>query len=182
MRSHWIGVVAVLLALVVAPVALAKGPPDKLVLSGPGIAEPVEITNAEQLHDLGMGGLEDFRAPLASQPQVSEGYRLDRFFRQGATYMPFDRAIYYPPNAGQRGLVFYAGPSAVGSGWSEYDGKWFHATAAGDLAMQQLLDHSVSRVALPATGGDAVAFYMQAFAILALVLLCAGGVVVAARR
>jgi|GEM_PF-1907859 len=171
--------VAVAALLATSP-ALAKGPPDKLIISGPGIAAPVEITDAAALRDLGLGGLEELAAPLEPPPQISGGYQLDRFFRHGSGYQIFDRAVYYPPAAGGRGVVFYPGLSAVGGGWSEYDGGWFQATAAGDAAMRQLLARPELQPALPATSRAPSPVPGPGATLAALLLLGAGAVVLAA--
>jgi hypothetical protein len=152
MRRYWgilLLVVGVLLG--VSPV-LAKGPPDKAVISGPGITGEVAITDAATLADMGLGSLEDFQSPLNAPSQTAAGYQIDRFFRNGGTFQPFDRLVYYPPASGERGRIFYAGMAVVGYGSSDYDGKWFRATAAGDAAMQRLLGHLAPQLGLPATG------------------------------
>jgi hypothetical protein len=46
--------------LAVAALALAKGPPDKATISGPGLKGEVEITDPGSLAYLGLGALGDF--------------------------------------------------------------------------------------------------------------------------
>ncbi len=180
MRHRWgMLLIAAGLLLAVHP-ALAKGPPDKAVISGPGIAGEHAITDAATLRDLGMGTLEDFQRPLEAPTQAGAGYQIDRFFRTGSRFFPFDRVVYYPPAAGERGLIFYAGMGVVGYGASEYDGKWFRATAAGDAAMQQLLEKLVPQAQLPATGG--VPWQPNALALLAGLLLVVGAAILAGGR
>jgi len=56
--------VLVLLALTTT-LALAKGPPDKVVISGPGLKGEVESTGGVAISVLGLGSLEDFqRGPI----------------------------------------------------------------------------------------------------------------------
>jgi len=151
------GILPGVLALLVltTSLALAKGPPDKVVISGPGLSGEVESTDCVAISVLGLGSLEDFqRGPIAA-PQVSTGYQLTRYFKDGASYRPFDRLIYYPNRSGERGYIFYEG-LRVSGGWSEYDGKWFYATKAGDAAMRRLLKQlGAAPATLPATGGTA---------------------------
>ncbi|HEU4325056.1 MAG TPA: hypothetical protein VFS21_18085 [Roseiflexaceae bacterium] len=179
MRHRW-GILLIVVGLLLAThPAHAKGPPDKAVISGPGIAGEHAITDAATLRDLGMGTLEDFQQPLKPPAQAGAGYQIDRFFRGSASFQPFDRLVYYPPASGERGLIFYAGMSVVGSGASEYDGKWFHATAAGDAAMQRLLGKLVPQPQLPATGAPPER--SGALALLAGLLLVTGAVLLGSR-
>ena len=153
MGRYWSILLLAVGMLLGAPAALAKGPPDKAVISGPGIAGEIAVTDAAALSDMGLGALEDFQRPLDAPPQTAAGYQIDRFFRSGETFQPFDRVVYYPPARGERGRIFYAGMAVVGYGSSEYDGKWFQATTAGDAAMQALLGRLLPQPRLPATGG-----------------------------
>lgn len=148
---------ALLLAALLVPAALAKGPPDKLTISGPGLDGEVEVTDRELLAEIGFGALEDFNENQRSgiaEPSVGEGYTLVRALRNpNGTYQPWDQAHYYP-NPGGRGYIFYDG--LVGPNTSEFDGKWYHARPEGEAAMQRLLQtlgaESPADQALPATG------------------------------
>ncbi len=155
---HWLSIAGALLLGI--GLAQAKGPPSKIVISGPGLLGQVEVTNAQLLQRLGMGALEDLAQGVIAAPapgvDLAERYRIDRYHTDSAGKgWPFDRIYYYPNRSGAGGYIFYEGLTPFG-GRSEYDGKWFRATAAGDGAMQQLLAHlrrSVSSVPrLPATG------------------------------
>ena len=152
MRRYWGILLLVVGVLLGASPALAKGPPDKAVIRGPGLTGEIAITDATMLSDMGLGSLEDFQSPLDAPSQTAAGYQIDRFFRSGGTFQPFDRLVYYPPASGERGRIFYAGMAVVGYGSSDYDGKWFRATAAGDAAMQRLIGHLAPQLGLPATG------------------------------
>ena len=162
--------VLVLLALTTS-LALAKGPPEMVVISGPGLSGEVESTDREAISALGLGALEDFqRGPIAA-PQVGAGYQMARYFKDGASYRPFDRLTYYPNLPGKRSYIFYEG-LRISGGWSEYDGKWFYATKAGDAAMRRLLGQLGTEPAtLPATGGTAP---LAAAAVLSGALVLAG--------
>jgi hypothetical protein len=133
-------------ALVAVPPALAKGPPDKVSISGPWLEEEIEVTDSGLLEDLAMGTFTDFRQIAA--PRVGAGYELVRYSKtQSGTYRAFDRLRYYPRHSG-RGYVFYVG---IEGGSSEYDGKWFHATASGEAALRRLLARPDVPAAVPAS-------------------------------
>jgi hypothetical protein len=67
---------------------------------------------------------------------LQRGYLLTRGYMQEDVFRPWDRVLYFADPNGGRGLIYYleiidgAGPS---------DGRWFHATAAGQAAMQEIL-------------------------------------------
>lgn len=152
MNTVWRLLLVCVVLLLMASPAYAKGPPDKVVISGPGLDGSVAITDVSALQYLGLGALEDFGQRIDPQPQRRGGYQIDRLVRQGASYWTFDQLMYYPPAPGERGVIFYAGLRAVGSGSSEYDGQWFYATAAGDTSMTRILTEILPRPMLPTTG------------------------------
>jgi hypothetical protein len=129
-----------LLGLSPAWVALAKGPPDKMSITGPGLQGVAEVTDTDLIGKLGMAEFENFgrevEAPGISQEQ---SYEITRYFRDndGKTYHPFDHIRYYPLASGEPGYVFYIG---IINGSGPYDGKWYRATLAGDNAMRRVLD------------------------------------------
>ncbi|HBY92719.1 MAG TPA: hypothetical protein DEP84_01955 [Chloroflexi bacterium] len=152
--------IAALMWLFTAPLALAKGPPDKVTITGPGLKNAIEITNRELLPAFGLAEFEDVRSGTIEVPKVGEGYEITSYFKSGSTYRAFDRARYHPDPAGGRGYVFYIG---IVNGWSEYDGKWFHVSEQGEQAMQRILaEHGVQLASvsfaapaqLPVTGSE----------------------------
>ena len=170
MRGSIVPGVLVLLALTTS-LALAKGPPDKVVISGPGLSGEIESTDREAISALGLGALEDFQRGPIEAPQVGAGYQMACYFKDGASYRPFDRLTYYPNLPGKRSYIFYEG-LRISGGWSEYDGKWFYATKAGDAAMRRLLwQLGTEPATLPATGGTAP---LAAAAVLSGALVLAG--------
>jgi hypothetical protein len=133
------GVMVVLLA---AQVVLAKGPPQKITISGPGLLAEISITQDEPtLNGLAMMSLEDYDTLTAEAPTGigEEGYLLTRFYEQSpGRYIPFDRVEYFPNPAGEdeRGYLLYVG---IVGGSSEYDGKWYRPTAEGEALFQAVL-------------------------------------------
>lgn len=173
MNTVWRLLLISVALLVLTSPAFAKGSPDKILISGPGLDESVAITDTSALQHLSLGALEDFGQRIDPQPQRLGGFQIDRLVRQGASYWTFDRLTYYPPAPGERGVIFYAGLRAVGSGSSEYDGQWFYATSAGDTSMARLLTELLPRPTLPATG--AVGEPMGTLLMWAALLLLSGG-------
>lgn len=139
-----------LLALLVpaAGLSLAKGPADKVTIDGPGLTSEIEVTETVLLSALSIGQLEDFGRPSATPRDPGPGYELTRYFKDRAGFQAFDRVRYYPNAAGGGGYIFYEG---IVNGWSEYDGRWFRASVAGDQVMRRLLAENGVRLdrALP---------------------------------
>lgn len=122
--------------------AEAKGPVDKVTISGPGLEEPIEITDTKTTEFLSMAMLEDFGRHIVAPDRLGPGYELTRSFRlENGSYQPFDRVAYYPDLYGGSGYVNYIG---IDNGWSEYDGQWFRAQDKGDKILRQILfEHDV---------------------------------------
>jgi hypothetical protein len=127
---------ALALLVVVKDPALAKGPADKVTVNGPGLKREIAITDAQDLQALSMGQLVDFNNPVAAPGEIGPGYELTRYYEDKANFIAFDHVRYHPDPADGRGYVFYIG---LVNGWSEYDGKWFHATTQGEQALQRIL-------------------------------------------
>lgn len=128
--------------LAVLPRASAKGPADKVTITGPGLDEMIEITDPDIAGALSMGAIEDFPRAIDMPDRLGAGYELTRYFRlENGSYQPFDQIAYYPDLYGGSGYVNYLG---IVNGRSEYDGKWFRAQEAADAVMRQVLfEHGV---------------------------------------
>jgi hypothetical protein len=129
--------------LMIVP-ALAKGPPDKVTITGSGLQDQVEVTERALLNDFDLVSLIDWEhpAPAASVP-LDEGYQI-LFSYKGSLgqLMPAFQLHYFPAPAGKLGTIYNS---------SAETGPWFYAKPQGDAAMKQLLaQHGVST--LPATG------------------------------
>jgi hypothetical protein len=99
-----------------------------------------------------MASLEDFAAgPLDEPAGLGEGYTLERQFQNGRAFQSFDRVTYFPDPNGERGYVRYEG---IVNGWSDYDGKWFRATAKGDAAMRRIIAGTMAQPYLLLTNTD----------------------------
>lgn len=120
------------------PVA-AKGQIGKVVVSGPGISDSLEIEERQTLNALLPGALEDFASGAIIVPSsVGIGYDLVRYMDEpdGRLYA-FDQLRYFPGKADELGTLFYVGLN--GDGLSTYQGKWYKATEKGDAALRKLL-------------------------------------------
>ena len=139
-------VVAALAAcLMQASVALAKGTVEMISVSGPGLNEPVEITDRNSLEpflpwsrdfiDWGRGIISD---PAPGLRNYEVQFYLDR------DEPPVAVIEYSPEPHGGPGYV-HAPPSTLNPGMGDSDywdpnGKWHHATRAWGLLMQKALE------------------------------------------
>ena len=124
-----------------ASIAVAKGPADKATLAGPGLATAIEIADPADLAALGFLALEQVetngRAGVTPPADPGPAFLLTRYLRQpDGRYRAWDELHYYPA-AGTPGLIFFDG--LVGSSSTEFDGKWYPATPAGDAALRRIL-------------------------------------------
>ena len=123
-----------LLLLIVIPV-FAKGPVDRIIVTGPTLDEELILTDTAVIHPLSMAMLEDFLAGALDEPEDAGDvyYELERQYERSAdNFVTFDRVRYYPT-----GYVFYVG---IENGWSEYDDKWFYAKPEAEIAMVTALN------------------------------------------
>ncbi len=121
------------LVFAIAAITTAKGPMDKISVTIPN-GQTIDFTDPEIIDPISMGMLEKFADSIPKPDVTANGYELARAFKDGKTYRIFDRVQYFP--AGERGYVFYMG---IENGWSEYDGKWFEASAEGVRAMKKII-------------------------------------------
>lgn len=131
---------ALIAGLVLAQAALAKGPPQKITISGGDLAHEIEITDDEAtLNALAMMALEDYTTLTPDAPEgiSGDGYLITRFYEQSAgRYVAFDEERYYPDPDGGRGYLNYIG---IVNGSSEYDRKWFRPSESGEAVLQAVI-------------------------------------------
>lgn len=128
---------SILIVLLWVSPAFAKGPPQKLAISGPGLPA-VEATDQPLLNRLAIAQLEDFFKGPINPPSVGAGYEITRYYRNETMFTPFDTLHYYPGANGGPGYIFYDGLTPFG-GWSEYDGRWYRTQPDGEAALQQII-------------------------------------------
>lgn len=146
MRTLRFASLLLLVALLFPAVHLnAKGRPDKVILSGPGLKQPVEIADRQSLDVLGIGGLENSEVTsLDKIPAVGEGYDLVRYIEEpGKKPIAFDHVRYFPKATDGQSYVFYVGLVDAGS-WSSLDNNWYTVNSAGQAAMERILAKYVS--------------------------------------
>lgn len=134
--------------------ATAKGPVDMITITGPGIDEPIEITDPEILSRfdpwagqfLGTGG------PLEVAPAIEseEPYQIFFYLRDNSGELQLDYAFdYYPNPTDERAYIYLPGPVEpyyeVNTGSiirDDSDGRWHIAMPTWDAMFQEQLQAS----------------------------------------
>jgi hypothetical protein len=110
---------ALLLSLLSAVTALAKGSFDFIAIAGPNIKEAVRVTDTALTEDFfTFANFYEDKTKTPADP--GQGYEILRYYIDGQREIIFDRLHYYPDT----GFVFYDG---IENGESEYDGEWYAA-------------------------------------------------------
>jgi hypothetical protein len=133
---HLMIILTTAVALMPFSAVLAKGPPAKVVISGPGISEAT-ITDPALLEQFTIGRFESQLRIMDTAPAVASGtgYRVDRYLVEGSLW---DTLTYYPDPEGGAGYIYYDGNKYPGL-YAANRGLWFRASADGDAAMQQTI-------------------------------------------
>ncbi len=157
--------VALAMALMAISLASAKGSFTTVVIMGLGTGE-LRIVSDPGLE--GFFALSDFTngSKEATNPgsTFADSYELTRIGEgEDRRLFAIDRLRYVPPGSEEHGYIFYEG---LINGSSEYDGRWFLATPAGDEVMKRILSSPPST---PLPG-----IHPVAAGALALVVLVAG--------
>jgi hypothetical protein len=144
-RIRWVGI-GVFLALLVIGLsrsAFAKGPPDKVIVQGPGLSGEVEITDPRRLQAFGFFQFEDISQRVDPPSDPGPGYVITRYVYVITRYVrdpargwiAWNRLIYYPPRGGRPGVVWAEGLSVT----TNYDGFWYAVSAEGERVMEEIL-------------------------------------------
>ena len=133
-------------------IAFAKGPADKITISGLGWSEPVEITKAQILEKFSPWSEEFFdkrQGALEESPKVESTYQVLFYLKDESGELRASYAFEYAP--GNPGYIHLPGK---GDPWyetnkgiilREEDGRWLYASADWYDLMQDLLDkHAIS--------------------------------------
>jgi hypothetical protein len=141
------GVLSVI-ALFASP-ADAKGPVVKLVVSGPDLAQPVEVTDPEAIDVIVYGAtfIDRDRGPQnRSSSSPVDPYQVQFYVdlpEQGVKMM---YVVYFVwDSSARRGLVYFPGPSDawfrrnVGTVALPTAGQWFYATEVWGRAVQRAI-------------------------------------------
>lgn len=126
--------------------ALAKGPADKITISGPGLSEPIEITDArilEKFSPWGEAFFDERQGFLAESPVVDASYQVQFFMRdQGGElrlsyifeYAPGDPGYIHLPGKGDKDYEINKGTIM-----RREDGGWLYASEGWYDLMRNLL-------------------------------------------
>jgi hypothetical protein len=146
MNPRRITLAALTLALLLVPAqaALAKEL-GRVVISGPGLKTPIEITDPEVANRFGLALLDNLDKQRIDAPKSpgEDFYTIDRGFRdQKGTIVGYDHVRFYPDPATGRGWFRFMGTDGYES---EYNGAWFQPSPAGEEAVLAVLaDHGVT--------------------------------------
>jgi hypothetical protein len=138
-KFRFIIILSGLVALLPANLLLAKGNWDKVVIESDTLPESIIVTDPALLAGLSLPVFQDFQTGGVEAPDLDgAGYALTRYGYDEARdkFIAFDFIHYYADPEGGLGYVYYDG---LVNGWSEYDGKWFRATAEGQQTIETLL-------------------------------------------
>lgn len=144
--------------LLAATTALARAwpdqPPDKVLISGPGIEAQVEVKDRQELEIFRLGKLEDLQGPSPKPAQVSGGYKIVRFFYGGE--FDFARLTYYPNPDSGRGLFYFEDGPMLQGDHTPYDRTWLYANPDAEKQLGALLKQLGAKLDGPAPAGVAV--------------------------
>jgi hypothetical protein len=142
-----------LLFLTAAP-ALGKGPAGKITIVGPGLADPLEITDLEtreQFSPWSRNFLAPGREGPAATPSLLSAYQVF-FYVENALGAAEIRYTYYyvPGRAGRAGTIYLPGEEEewyrVNTGTiirAGDDGQWRYASEAWDALMREHLPEAI---------------------------------------
>src|SRR5215831_15966806 len=132
---------AILLVLATTVTALAwpDQPPDKVLISGPGIEGQAQVKDARALAIFRLGDLEDFDTldpRSTATPRVGAGYKIVRFFYGGD--FDFARLTYYPNPSGGRGYLYFEDGPMLQGNHTPYDETWLYAKPDAEQKLRAL--------------------------------------------
>ncbi len=136
-----------LILFIFVPLAFAKGSPDKITITGPGLAAPIEITNPEILSQFNPWDgyfLDKDRTIVTEKPQDDALYEVLFYFREKSGEFHLFYAFYYSPApSGKRGAIYLPQENEK---WYVMNNEtiarrsgWLYASPEWDTSMQHLL-------------------------------------------
>lgn len=139
--------VFLLMLLVLVPPALAKGSPDKITITGPGLATPIEITDPEILHEFNPWDgnfLDKDRRIVEETPKVNVLYEVLFYSKDTSGELNlFYTFKYSPAPSSSRGEIYL--PQEKDEGYVMNNetiarrSGWLYTSAEWDSFMEQLL-------------------------------------------
>jgi hypothetical protein len=148
-------IIAIVISFLFYQSAYAKGNFIKITISGGQLTSEIDITDPSLLEFFSFSYFPDSRT---QDPMLGEGYLITRYNQQNkdGSFHAVDILYYYPSNTGSGGYVFYDG---LIDGSSEYDGKWYIASAEGDLAFRKILETNNSTLGTFAQPNQILIYY-----------------------
>ena len=125
--------------LLSATLTVAKGPPSRVSITGPGLAAPVEVADPASLEAFSFFQFEDVTQPLAAPADPGAGYTVTRFIEEtDGSFRPWDVVIYYPDSQDGQSVAYLEG--LIGEGMStQFDGAWYAVSGSGERTMRRLI-------------------------------------------
>lgn len=172
-RTLFAGLVLAAL-LIPVQVTLAKGPPSKITISGPGIEGEIEITDPEMLEPFSFYQFNDLERRTDAPADPGTGYTITRYIldNDGAELIAWDTLTYYP-REGELGLIYFDGLNPE-FGATGGQGMWYLATPEGDAAMRDILAGASPGSAAPSAASSRVLTLGPLAALAGLIAAAAG--------
>lgn len=136
-----------LILFISIPLAFAKGSPDKITITGPGLASPIEITNPEILNQFNPRDgqfLDKDRRIVTETPEIGARYEVLFYFKETSGEFHLFYALYYssaPSRA--RGAIYLPQENEKWYGMNNETiarkSGWLYASPEWDSFMQHLL-------------------------------------------
>ncbi len=174
-----------LILLIPVPLALAKGSPEKITITGTGLASPIEITDPEILNEFNPWDgkfLDKDRRIVEETPETDTLYEVLFYIRDTSGELHMFYAFKYSPGpSGTRGRIYLPQDNEE---WYEMDNQtiarrsgWLYASAEWDALMEHLIK---GQRASPSTSASGIASNLITLFMWgpALVIILAGGTVI----
>jgi hypothetical protein len=152
-NNWWRAVLAARFLLLVGSPVAAKAPIEKITVSGPGLAVPVEITDEEtmRLSNPWYGKFIEWSASVVEAPHGTTVYDVTLHARLRASELsPIYQFRYAPAASGQHGRVYLPGKGEPGHRQNvsiiirrDLDGRWNLASPDWDIRMSAALSRRV---------------------------------------
>ncbi len=169
-----------LILFISVPLASAKGLPDKITITGPGLVSPIEITNPEILRQFNPWDgyfLDKERAIVTETPQGHALYEVLFYVRETSGEFHLFYALNYSPAlSGARGTIYLPQENEK---WYVMNNEtiarksgWLYASPEWDSLMQHLLRNQPASSSTPisATANNPITQINGSF-VLAIILI-----------
>lgn len=133
--------------LILVPLAMAKGSPDKITITGAHLTRPIEITDPEILQGFDPWNgqfLDRHSGTITEEPQIDQPYDIFFYLKDEDGQVRMLYAFqYYPDPSDGRGYIYLP---QEGEEWHLTNGQtilrasgWHYTSAEWDTLMQQVL-------------------------------------------